>query len=172
MFEKVGMVRLDWNRVVGAMGLLLGLVLLFFRLDGGWFFGCVVQEVTGWSCPGCGGLRAVAAALGGDWFRSLSLNALALFRFVGEIFAGFSCFERCVWVLLVSVAAFKGFLDLFVSGCGWVRGFAEFAGLSFSVGGVAQKSFKSFHNRARTMRCTFLFGRGKEEFGFAGFGLD
>lgn len=111
-------------------------------------------------------LRWFAGNCGGAWRGLVSVFVFKCaglaFRFVGGVFAGFGCVEGGVWVLLVSVAAFEGFLDLFVFSCGWVRGFAKLAGVSFSVGGLAQKFFKSFHKGARTMRCTFLFGRGRK----------
>lgn len=131
MFERMRMAWLDWKRVGAVMGLLLGLVLLLFLgLDGGWFFGCVVREVTGWSCPGCGGLRAIAAALGGDWFRSLSLNALALPL---GLLAGYSLASvvlrevfGCCWFRLPRSKVFWICLSLVVVGFGVLRNWPGF----------------------------------------------
>lgn len=37
--------------------------------------GCVFHDLTGIKCPGCGGTRAFAAMLQGDWKRVITLNA-------------------------------------------------------------------------------------------------
>ena len=160
-FERVRMLRLESG--CGGDGVVVGFGIVVFWV--GWR---LVFWVRGSGSDGLelSGLWWFAGGCGGAWRRLVSVFVFECaglaFRFVSGVFAGFGCFERCVWVLLVSVAAFEGFLGSFVSDCGWVRGFAELAGLSFSVGGVAQKSFKSFHNGARIMRCTFLFGRGRK----------
>ena len=122
--------QLDWKQVGAAMGVLLTLALLFFGLDGGWFFGCVIREVTGWSCPGCGGLRAIAAALGGEWLRSLSLNALTVPL---GLLAGYSLasivlkglFGRC-WLPLPRSKVFWILLSMVVFGFGVFRNLQGF----------------------------------------------
>lgn len=153
------------------------------RLEVGWGgdrvvvgFGIVVF-VVGWRLGFwvCGsrsdgvelsGLRRFAGGCGCAGWGVVSVFVIECagraFGVVGGIFAGFGCIERFVWAMLASVASLEGFLGSFVSGCDWIWGFAELAGVSLSVGGLAQKSFKSFHKGAMTMRCTFLFGRGRK----------
>ncbi len=66
----MGSVPFRWLWLV-LIPLLLGLRILLGP-------GCPFLALSGWSCPGCGGLRSLSAALGGDLGESLALNALAL----------------------------------------------------------------------------------------------
>ena len=129
MFGK-RMLRLGWKRVGAAIGLLLGLVLLFLLLDGDWVFGCVVREGTGWSCPGCGSLRAVVAALDGEWFQSLSLNALAVPLGLLAAYSLASVVLRelfgCCWFRLPRSKFFWICLSLVVVGFGVLRNWPGF----------------------------------------------
>jgi hypothetical protein len=43
-----------------------------------WFPGCRFRDATGLACPGCGGTRAVHAALNGRIAQSISLNVIAI----------------------------------------------------------------------------------------------
>ena len=58
--------------------LLVPAVLLLAAGRFAWNPHCPFLAFTGWHCPGCGGTRALLAALRGDILLSLSLNALAL----------------------------------------------------------------------------------------------
>lgn len=40
--------------------------------------GCFFHRLTGFSCPGCGGTRAMQAALQGDWTGALRFNLFLL----------------------------------------------------------------------------------------------
>jgi hypothetical protein len=40
---------------------------------------CVFHQITGWSCPGCGGLRAVHAFTHGDFAAAWNFNPLMFF---------------------------------------------------------------------------------------------
>lgn len=43
---------------------------------GGFYPSCVFYRLTGWQCPGCGGLRAAHQLLHGHWIEAARLNAL------------------------------------------------------------------------------------------------
>ena len=43
---------------------------------------CLVRELTGWYCPGCGGTRAVAALLRGDILMSLYYHPIVIYAVV------------------------------------------------------------------------------------------
>ena len=47
---------------------------MFNPIDYGWMPRCVVKQLTGLSCPGCGLLRAVHAALHGRFSEAVSYN--------------------------------------------------------------------------------------------------
>ena len=64
---------------VGIAGV-AGATLLHVRdpsVDGSYGF-CPFLELTGWPCPGCGGLRAVSALTHGDVAGALGSNLLAV----------------------------------------------------------------------------------------------
>ena len=67
----------------GGAGLAAVLYVLFVRLTG---FGlpCVLHELTGLSCPGCGLTRAAVALSRGAWREALSYNAMLL-PYVGYV---------------------------------------------------------------------------------------
>jgi len=50
-----------------------------------WAWQCPIHSLTGWSCPGCGGTRAIHALLHGDLASALKLNALAVLVFVAGV---------------------------------------------------------------------------------------
>lgn len=43
---------------------------------------CFFNDTLGWQCPGCGGQRAVAALLGGDFKDAFVLNPLIYFYII------------------------------------------------------------------------------------------
>ena len=47
---------------------------MFNPIDYGWMPRCLVKQITGLSCPGCGLLRAVHAALHGRLAEAVSYN--------------------------------------------------------------------------------------------------
>lgn len=68
---------------LGAAGLLVVLtgVWILWHFDParyGFYPRCTFHELTGWQCPGCGGLRAVHALLHGRWAESWRHNPLPL----------------------------------------------------------------------------------------------
>ena len=71
------------GRFIGAMALLAlvvfgGLLVFVSPSEIPWFPHCAFRQVTGLPCPGCGGSRAIHAAMNGDFASSISLNILAL----------------------------------------------------------------------------------------------
>lgn len=63
-----------------ALPVLLGLAVLwhFDPARYGLYPRCTFHEVTGWQCPGCGGLRATHALLHGRWGESWRYNPIPL----------------------------------------------------------------------------------------------
>lgn len=66
--------------VVWSVGLLVALAVLYCYEPKGQFFypRCPFYSVTGWQCPGCGGLRATHQMLHGHLAAALALNPLAV----------------------------------------------------------------------------------------------
>lgn len=52
--------------------------LLYFHRPAGQFFypRCSFYSITGWLCPGCGGMRALHELLHGNWLTAARCNAL------------------------------------------------------------------------------------------------
>ncbi len=76
-----GLVRLG---LVVASGIVLALagVLYFFNPATSSFYPpCVFSKLTGWSCPGCGGLRAAHHLLHGNVLDALRFNPLVVLVF-------------------------------------------------------------------------------------------
>lgn len=70
-----------WPLVLGLAAILvLGLALLFvFDPSRHSFYpACVFKRLTGYDCPGCGGLRAAHAVLHGRVLEAIHLNALVV----------------------------------------------------------------------------------------------
>ncbi|MBI5775095.1 MAG: DUF2752 domain-containing protein [Verrucomicrobia bacterium] len=56
-----------------------GLAAVLYWFDpalGGIYPVCLFHRLTGWQCPGCGGLRALHQLLHGHWAEAARLNAL------------------------------------------------------------------------------------------------
>ena len=63
-----------------AIGLVAGLFAVAALLPSTWVEAlplCMIRQVTGWDCPGCGLTRAFAAMFQGHWWQVFQLNALA-----------------------------------------------------------------------------------------------
>jgi hypothetical protein len=59
--------------------LIIGALLVLFLFDPSaqaWFPQCLFKKLTGWSCPACGGQRALHALLHGDFAVAAKLNPL------------------------------------------------------------------------------------------------
>ncbi len=60
-----------------AVGVMLAGVLFAFNpAEHGFFPGCFFRVLTGWDCPGCGGLRATHQLLHGNLRSAFALNPL------------------------------------------------------------------------------------------------
>ena len=60
-----------------VVGLGVAAVLFFFNpVEHGFFPRCYFRAVTGWDCPGCGGLRATHQLLHGEVRAAFALNPL------------------------------------------------------------------------------------------------
>src|SRR5438067_1876306 len=107
--------------VAGAAGAALAL-LFFCPPDQCTFYPhCLFQAITGWQCPGCGGLRATHRLLHGDIITAFHLNPLfvlllpvlllvAVVQLASQL-TGRDWLRQfrqpiCVWLLLAVTAAF------------------------------------------------------------------
>lgn len=70
--------RKRWLAALGVAGAVTVLFVFFEPLRWPLFPKCVLHEVTGWYCPGCGGSRAVRALAHGEILTALRCNALLL----------------------------------------------------------------------------------------------
>ena len=103
-----------------GMALAAGCALLYFfnPAEHMFFPVCMFHRVTGWNCPGCGGLRATHQLLHGHLAAAFQLNPLFVVAIpAGIIFLLWSILkkssgEKCsfrpawLWVALVVVVAF------------------------------------------------------------------
>ena len=66
--------------LIWMLGLLGCCALLFYFNPSryGFYPHCVFHQMTGWQCPGCGGLRAAHQLLHGHVLEAFRLNALAV----------------------------------------------------------------------------------------------
>jgi hypothetical protein len=87
--------KLATRRAAGRYGLMIAAVALagvgallfwFNPAEHAFYPQCFFHKVTGWHCPGCGGLRAVHQLLHGHLLAALHLNGLAVFSL--PLFAG------------------------------------------------------------------------------------
>ena len=79
------MERRNWNAAhvgwacLGAAGAVCAALLYWFDPARSSFYPvCVFHQVTGWNCPGCGGLRAMHQLLHGHLAAAFELNALVV----------------------------------------------------------------------------------------------
>lgn len=82
---------LGLGSLIAALALLL-VVAGLFRFnpaEHAFYPQCYFHHVTGWQCPGCGGLRAMHQLLHGHVLAALQLNAFAVFAL-----------PLCGWLLL------------------------------------------------------------------------
>lgn len=67
-----------WAGVAGMLAVGVALAVLYFHRPAGQMFfpRCSFYSITGWLCPGCGGLRSVHELLHGELGRAARCNAL------------------------------------------------------------------------------------------------
>jgi hypothetical protein len=71
--------RRVWLAMWATVLLVCGALLFFFNPAQHSFYPkCAFYQLTGWQCPGCGGLRAAHQLLHGQVMEALRLNALAV----------------------------------------------------------------------------------------------
>jgi hypothetical protein len=70
--------RFWWPALVLVFGLGLAVIWHFDPARHGFYPRCTFHELTGWQCPGCGGLRSVHALLHGRWAESWHYNPIPL----------------------------------------------------------------------------------------------
>ena len=67
----------SWLLCIVLILLIGGVVLLFYTIDPAesvWMPKCVMKQLTGWDCPGCGFQRSLHAALHGEFSQALRYN--------------------------------------------------------------------------------------------------
>ena len=66
--------------VIAVVALLVcgGLLYFFNPAQHSFYPRCAFYQITGWQCPGCGGLRAMHQLLRGQILTALQMNALAV----------------------------------------------------------------------------------------------
>jgi hypothetical protein len=75
------------------------MLFLLHRYDpaaGGLFPPCLLSWATGWSCPGCGGLRGMHALLHGDVAAAWALNPLLLT--LVPLLCAWGLWQAAVWL--------------------------------------------------------------------------
>lgn len=87
-----------WLLAGSLAGLAAGTAVLFFfdPAAGGFYPVCPWHELTGWSCPGCGTLRAMHQLAHGNWGAAWRLNALTVALLPVGIWLGL---RELVWQL-------------------------------------------------------------------------
>src|SRR5437868_4038030 len=111
---------------LGLVAAVLGAAVLYFfnPAEGGFYPRCFFKMVTGWDCPGCGGLRATHQLLHGNFREAFALNPLFVIalpligyfaaRPLVEFFTGRhlpQLFKAAVWVWIgATVVIFFGLL--------------------------------------------------------------
>ena len=124
---------MGWGVGLG-LGLALavsGLLLYFHRPEGQFFYPrCSFHEMTGWLCPGCGGLRSVHALMHGRLGEAARCNALFVIgtppvaawwgwhRFRTGRGPAFG--QRCVWWLFAISMVFTVVRNLPVRAASWL----------------------------------------------------
>lgn len=102
-------------------------LLFFFNpAQHGFYPRCAFYQLTGWQCPGCGGLRAAHQLLHGHVLTALHLNALAVasaplliwWLWRERVRGGVRLRARWVWWLLGVLVAFGVARNL--PGFGWL----------------------------------------------------
>ena len=73
-----------------ALGIAASAVLFLFNpTQYGFYPICLFRKLTGWSCPGCGSLRALHQLLHGNPIEALRLNALLVLALPAIAWVGF-----------------------------------------------------------------------------------
>lgn len=108
-----------WLLALGGLAgaSLLGILFAFDPAQSSFYPGCMFRHLTGWLCPGCGGLRATHQLLHGNIGAALQLNPLVVLVLPVFTFAAFYSIWRpasrwpqiCLYATLVIGVAF-GFL--------------------------------------------------------------
>jgi hypothetical protein len=116
-----------WFAIWFAVLLACGALLFFFNpAQHGFYPRCAFYQVTGWQCPGCGGLRAAHQLLHGQVLEAFRLNALAVLALplVAWLLwrnwarGGARVRVRWVWLGLAGLVAFGVMRNL--PGLGWL----------------------------------------------------
>jgi hypothetical protein len=115
----------------GCVALLaaLGVLYAFSPSEHRFYPQCVFHAMTGWSCPGCGSLRAVHNLLHGDFAMAFRFNPLLMvlaplgvgaWLVRGE--AAFTAIPaKAIWVLLAVIVGFGVVRNLPVAALDYLR---------------------------------------------------
>lgn len=88
--RKAALAPSRWGMLAAGMAALsAGFVLYFFDPAAfGFYPRCALHEITGWQCPGCGGLRAMHQLLHGHLGAAWELNPLVFILAPAAIWLG------------------------------------------------------------------------------------
>lgn len=91
--NEIGRGRSFHWRVILVLAVLAGLALLFWLNPAQYaiYPRCAFYSMTGWQCPGCGGLRATHQMLHGNWGEAWALNPIAVLLVPGAVWIGIGC---------------------------------------------------------------------------------
>ncbi len=113
--------RVCFLTVLAVAAALAGVLFFFNPAEHGFFPRCFFRVLTGWDCPGCGGLRATHQLLHGNLRSAFALNPLLvlalplagffgarflLARLTGQKFPQPFQSARWIWVAAAVVVAF------------------------------------------------------------------
>jgi hypothetical protein len=76
-----GLARVFLCAGIVALVVLVAVLFFFNPVEHGFFPRCFFRVITGWDCPGCGGLRAAHQLLHGDVRAAFALNPLLVLAF-------------------------------------------------------------------------------------------
>ena len=106
---------LKWTLAGAGAIVALGFVYFFSPEEFPFYPRCLLFMLTGLSCPGCGGLRAIHHLLHGELVRAFQLNAMLVLAIpVGAVLGSWLLFkggqlsvdERWVWGLITVTIVF------------------------------------------------------------------
>ena len=119
--KPMGGNRIFFLSLLAAGVMLAGVLFAFNPAEHGFFPRCFFRMLTGWDCPGCGGLRATHQLLHGNLRTAFALNPLlvlalpfagyfavryVLARFTGQKFPQPFQSAHWIWVAAAVVVAF------------------------------------------------------------------
>ena len=108
--HKITVRQLFWTCIIGCAISTAALILFFVNPAAVPLYpGCPILKITGWYCPGCGGIRALHALTHGRVMAAMGYNAFLLVFLPGLLFAllahakGFTRFVAVPTLILLGI---------------------------------------------------------------------